>query len=188
MGDAKWHQVYKNDTIDSRQSVYVGRSTPQYTGGFSTTLSWKGFTLYGQFDYALDFMISNQIKLLGLSQAAGGQNGSVDLLKTWSPENPNGTLPRFYWANSSGNYITSSNIYEKGDYLALREVTLSYQVSSALITRALANRIHGLRVYVTGTNLTYFTGYSGNLPETGGADAGRYALPRSVTFGLNLNL
>jgi len=188
LGDAKWHQVYKNDTIDSRQNVYVGRSTPQYTGGFSTTLSWKGFTFYGQFDYALDFMISNQIKLLGLSQAAGGQNGSVDLLKTWSPENPNGTLPRFYWANSSGNYITSANIYEKGDYLALRELTLSYQFSSGVINKTLANRIHGLRLYVTGTNLAYFTGYSGNLPETGGADAGRYALPRSVTFGLNLNL
>ncbi|MES1249416.1 MAG: SusC/RagA family TonB-linked outer membrane protein, partial [Chitinophaga rupis] len=188
MGDAKWHQVYQNDTIDSRQFVYVGRTTPQYTGGFSTTLNWKGFTLYGQFDYALDFVISNQIKLLGLSQAAGGQNSSVDLLKTWSPDNPNGTMPRFYWANSSGNYITSANIYEKGDYLAVRELTLSYELSSALVSKALNNRIHGLRVYVTGTNLTYFTGYSGNLPETGGADAGRYALPRTVTFGLNLNL
>ena len=188
MGDARWHQVYANDTIDSRQSVYVGRRTPQLTGGFSSTLTWKGFTFYGQFDYALGFVIINDVRQRGLSQVQGGQNSSVDVKKTWSPDNPNGTLPRFYWYNSSGNYITSKNLYEKGDYLAVRELTLSYDLSGRLIQKATKNKVHGLRLYVTGTNLVYFTGYSGNLPETGGEDVGRYTLPRTVTFGLNANL
>lgn len=188
MGDAKWHQVNPNDTIDARQSVFVGRTTPKLTGGFSSLVSWKGFTLYGQFDYALGFVIINDVKQRGLSQVQGGQNSSIDVENTWSPDNPGGTLPRFYWYNSSGNYVTSANLYEKGDYLALRELTLSYDVPGELLTRALKNRLQGLRVYVTGTNLTYFTGYSGNLPETGGEDVGRFALPRTVTFGLNVNL
>ncbi len=28
LGDARWYQVNPNDTIDSRQFVYVGRTTP----------------------------------------------------------------------------------------------------------------------------------------------------------------
>ena len=40
LGDAQWHQVYKNDTIDSRQFVYVGRTTPQHMGGFNLAGSY----------------------------------------------------------------------------------------------------------------------------------------------------
>jgi len=188
LGDARWRQVNPNDTIDSRQSVFVGRTTPKLVGGFSSQLTWKGFTLYGQFDYATGFVIINDVRQRGLSQAQGGQNSSIDVKNTWSPDNMGGTLPRFYWYNSSANYITSANLYEKGDYLALRELTISYELAPELLRKATKDKIRGLRIYATGTNLAYFTGYSGNLPETGGEDVGRYTLPRTLTFGLNVNL
>ncbi|PKV62956.1 SusC/RagA family TonB-linked outer membrane protein [Pontibacter ramchanderi] len=196
LGDARWRDVDGNDTIDFRDRVYVGRTIPTVQGGFATNFGWKGFNLYAQFDYALGFMILNQAKLRGLSQVQGSQNGPVDVKNTWHPDNPNGTLPRYYWANYGRNYFQDAgggttsfaNFYEKGDYLAVREITLSFQVPQSFLQNVLKDRIQGLRLHVTGTNLMYFTGYSGTFPEVGGNDVGRFPLPRTVTTGLNVSL
>lgn len=195
LGDAQWHQVYKNDTIDSRQFVYVGRTTPQHVGGFNLSSSYKGIRLYAGFDYAFGFVILNNEILRGLSQVQGSQNSTSDVLKTWSPTNPNGTLPRYYWANQGRNYATDAsgnnppaNMWEKGDYVMLRELTLSYDLSSSILENVVAGKIKGLNVNVTGSNLMYISGYSGNFPEVGGIDHGKYPLPRRLTIGVRVTL
>ena len=195
MGDAIWHQVNPNDTIDSRQFVYVGRTTPQLIGGFSAAISYKGFSLYGQFDFATGFVILNNEKLRGLNQVQGSQNSTVDVLNTWSPVNTTGTLPRFYWANQGRNYATDAsgnnppaNFWERGDYLMAREVTLSYDVSHTFLKSSLNNFVKSARLYLTGNNLAYFTKYSGNFPEVGGVDNGKFPLPRRLTLGVNVSL
>lgn len=196
LGDARWRDLDQNDTLDYRDFTYVGRTTPTVQGGFSSTLQWKGFTLYGQFDYALGFVIANQMYLRGMSQVQGSQNGPVDVTQTWSPETPNGTLPRYYWANygrnyfldAGGNTTAPANFWQRGDYLAVRELTLSYDLSTALMTRLTRDRVKSLRVFLTGSNLVYFTGYNGTFPETGGNDVGRFPLPRTVTLGASISL
>lgn len=188
MGDARWTDLDANDTIDFRDRVYVGRRIPTATGGFSTQLSWKGFSLYGQFDYALGFMIMNQSWLRGISQVQGSQNGPIDIKNTWHPDNPTGTLPRYYWANYGQNYIGFANYYQKGDYLALRELTLNYEVPSQILKSWTNQRLKGIRLHVTGTNLAYFTDYNGTLPEVGGDDPGRFPLPKRLTFGAHITL
>lgn len=195
LGDAEWHQVYKNDTIDTRQFVFVGRTTPQYTGGFNLSSSYKGIRLYAGFDYAFGFVILNNQVVRGLSQVQGSQNGTTDILKTWSPTNPTGTMPRFYWANQGRNYATdasgnnpAANLWEKGDYIMFRELTLAYDVSPDILGKALSTRIKGLSFNVTGTNLVYFSGYSGNFPEFGGFDQGKFPLPRRLTIGVRATL
>ncbi len=193
LGDAIWHQVYQNDTIDSRQFVHVGRTVPDVTGGFSTTFGYRGFSLYAQFDYALNFVILNNEKLRGLSQVQGSQNSTTAVLDTWSPANPSGTLPRFYWANQGRNYATDASgnnpfaqFWENGDYLALRELSLSYDMPQQILNGTFNKKVQSLRLFITGSNLTYFTRYDGTLPETGGVDQGKYPLPRRVTFGAAL--
>ena len=195
LGDAQWHQVYKNDTIDARQFVYVGRTTPQHTGGFNVSSSFKGIRLYAGFDYAFGFVILNNQIVRGLSQVQGSQNSTTDVLKTWSPTNPNGIMPRYYWANQGRNYATdasgnnpAANLWEKGDYVMLRELTLVYDLPAQILSKYLANRIKGLSVNITGTNLAYFSGYSGNFPEFGGVDQGKFPLPKRLTIGVRVTL
>lgn len=195
LGDAKWHQVYKNDTIDSRQFVYVGRTTPQHIGGFNVSSSYKGIHLYAGFDYAFGFVILNNEIVRGLNQVQGSQNSTTEVLNAWSPTNLNGTMPRYYWANQGRNYATdasgnnpAANLWEKGDYVMLRELTLAYDLSSEILSRYLGNKLKGLSVNVTGTNLVYFSGYSGNLPEVGGVDQGKYPLPKRLTIGVRVTL
>ncbi len=195
LGDARWHQVNKNDTIDSRQFVKVGRTTPQYVGGFSFAGGMRGFRLYAGFDYAFGFVILNNEIVRGLSQVQGSQNSTSEALKTWTPSNPNGSLPRFYWANQGRNYATdasgnnpAANLWEKGDYVMLRELTLSYDLNNDLLQGLFAGKFKNVTVNVTGTNLIYFSGYSGNFPEVGGFDQGKFPLPKRLTFGVRVNL
>ena len=195
LGDAQWDQVYKNDTIDSRQFQYVGRTTPQHMGGFNLSSSYKGIRLYAGFDYAFGFVVLNNQIVRGLSQVQGSQNSTTDILKTWSPTNPTGTMPRFYWANHGRNYATdasgnnpAANLWEKGDYVMLRELTLAYDLTPKLLGRYLRDRVKGLSFNVTGSNLVYLSGYSGNFPEVGGFDQGRFPLPRRLTFGVRVTL
>jgi TonB-linked SusC/RagA family outer membrane protein len=195
LGDAKWHQTYANDTIDTRQFVFVGRTTPKGSGNFYLNTGFKGFHLYTAFDYAYGFVILNNEKLRGLSQVQGSQNGTKDILNTWTPGNPNATLPMYYWANQGRNYATDAsgnnppaNMWEKGDYVMLREMTLSYDLTRDVLTRVLHNKVQGISFFVTGSNLIYFTGYSGTFPEAGGFDNGRYPLPKRLTLGAQITL
>ena len=193
LGDAQWFQTYKNDTIDSRQFVFVGRTTPKASGSFFLNGGFKGFRLYAAFDYAYGFMILNNEKLRGLSQVQGSQNGTKDILNTWTTNNPTATLPMFYWANQGRNYATDAsgnnppaNMWEKGDYIMLRELTLNYDLTKELLQKAFRSKIKGVSLYVAGSNLAYFTKYSGTFPEVGGFDNGRYPLPKRLTLGAQL--
>jgi TonB-linked SusC/RagA family outer membrane protein len=195
LGDARWRDLDGNDTLDTRDFVYVGRSIPPFVGGFSTTVGWKGFSLFGQFDYALGFVTMNQIRMRGLSQVQGSQNSPVDVKNSWTPENPDSNLPRYIWANYGRNYETgagtgspAANFWEKGNYLMMREVTFSYEVPSKSLSLILKDRIKGLRVYASGSNLVYFTKYTGTFPEVGGFDNGKFPLPRTLTLGLSATL
>lgn len=195
LGDARWYQVNPNDTIDSRQFVYVGRTTPQHMGGFNVSSSFKGIRLYAGFDYAFGFVILNNQIVRGMSQVQGSQNATTDVLNTWSPTNTGGTMPRYYWANQGRNYATdasgnnpAANLWEKGDYVMLRELTLAYDVPTNIISKYLANRVKGLSVNITGSNLAYFSGYSGNFPEVGGVDQGKFPLPKRLTIGVRVIL
>ena len=195
LGDAQWHQVNKNDTIDSRQYVFVGRTTPKGSGSFFFNAGYKGIRLYTAFDYAYGFVILNNNKLRGLSQVQGSQNSTKDVLDTWTPNNPNASLPMFYWANQGRNFATDAsgnnppaNLWEKGDYLMLREMTVSYSLSNNILTSVFRNKIKGLSLSLTGSNLVYFTKYSGIFPEVGGFDNGRYPIPKRLTLGAQITL
>lgn len=78
----------------------------------------------------------------------------------------------------------------KGNYLALRELQLSYTLPKNICQKFYCQ---GLTVSVTGQNLGYWTSSSCAIPDriqytngnTGGY-GGTYALPRTVLFGLNI--
>jgi hypothetical protein len=74
----------------------------------------------------------------------------------------------------------------KGDYLAFREVNLSYKLPSSILQKI---KTQGIELSVTGQNLGYLTAAK-NLysPEIGASGWGGYALPRTVIFGINFTL
>ncbi|MNT61564.1 hypothetical protein D3C72_1992170 [compost metagenome] len=76
--------------------------------------------------------------------------------------------------------------YHKGDYLALREVNLTYKLPAKLANKL---KSEGISLSVSGQNLAYFSESTLYSPEsssigTGGAGSGGYPLPRTIIFGL----
>jgi len=55
--------------------------TPHWFGGFNTTLTWKGLTLYGRFDFALDYWIYDNTTPWFLGCMQGGYNTTTDSVR-----------------------------------------------------------------------------------------------------------
>lgn len=184
-GDVKWKDINGDGKIDQFDQVVIGNTTPRWTGGFNTTLQWKGFTLYGRFDFALGYWIYDNTTPWFLGAMQGTYNTTKEALDTWSPENPDAKLPRYVFADQLGpsNYYRSSTLFAyRGNYLAIRELSLSYT-----LPREWASKIYcqNLNVSVTGQNLGYITSAPVASPEVAGAGSG-YALPRTLLFGLSV--
>src|SRR5690606_38186443 len=71
LGDVKWRDIDNNDTIDYRDRVSLGRSLPRWTGGFNTSISWKGFSLFARFDFALGHIQQDFQQMWSLASAQG---------------------------------------------------------------------------------------------------------------------
>ncbi|GEO04351.1 SusC/RagA family TonB-linked outer membrane protein [Adhaeribacter aerolatus] len=206
-GDVNWEDVDQNNIIDSRDQVYLGNIFPKWTGGFSTTLSYKNFTLYNRFDFAVGHTIYNDLVARTLGNYQGTFN-YIDWQKNaWSPTNTETDIPKVYFAdqvagskqnytraNNAGSVLNGNNsrFYEKGNYLASREITLSYDVSKSLLART--KLISQARIYTSLNNLFYVTPFSGPSPEPPavsgsitGIYTGTYPTPRSAVLGVQVS-
>ncbi len=191
-GDTQWLDLDGNGIIDSRDQVYMGQEFPVWTGGISNTFSFKNVSLYIRMDYTTGHTIFNWAKMFIDTNLFGDNNLTVDKYEnSWKEQGDIGQYSRFYWGgervqrNNFNGTVTSGNseYFEPGDFLCIREVTLSYSVPMDIVSRL---RLNGIRFNFTANNLHYFTAYKGLNPEEGGRDDGRYAIPRNLNFGVNV--
>lgn len=207
-GDVNWMDVDGNDIIDSRDQVYIGNINPKWTGGFTTNLSYKNLSLFTNWEFALGHTIYNDL----VARTLGNYQGTLNYIelqkKAWSPTNTVTDIPKVYYADqvvgSKQNYTRGNNanavlnsnnsrFYEKGDYLALREITLSYGLSKNLLSKT--HLLSQARVYVSANNLFYVTKFSGPTPEppvnadnvTTGVYLGTYPTARSFVMGIQVS-
>jgi hypothetical protein len=70
---------------------------------------------------------------------------------------------------------------EKGDFLALREIGISYDLPRELLKKI---RSTGINVFASVYNIAYITKYKGQNPESyTGFDPGGYPRPRQFSLG-----
>ncbi len=187
-GDMIWKDIDKNDTIDYRDQVSLGRVLPRITGGFNTTVSYKDFALAARMDFALGHIQRDAMQMWSLGCMQGEFNMTQDVRDTWTPDNPDAKLPRYVWAdqlNAKNFDRPSSTFWRKSDYLAFREVSLSYNLPASLLSRV---KISKAVFTVTGQNLGYLTDKLLNLPERTGDQNGAYIIPTQLIFGLDITL
>ena len=192
-GDTNWQDLDGNGIIDSRDQVFMGTEFPVWTGGIANTFGYKNFSLYVRMDYTTGHTIFNWAKMFLDMNGFGDNNMTQDKVdNSWKEQGDIAEYSRFYWGgervqrnNFNGTTNTGNSVFfESGDFLCVRELTLSYSVPAQLLSRL---KISNLRFNVTGNNLHYFTSYKGLNPEEGGRDDGRYALPRNIIFGANIS-
>lgn len=187
-GDVIWEDVNKDGVIDNYDRVKIGNAVPKWTGGLTSNLSWKGLTLTIRTDFALGYYVTDYRTpwIMGCMQ---GAFNTISLVKdAYVPEtHTNGKYPTYTWADQlqKRNYAreTSMFIY-KGDYLAIRELSLNYSMPKNWISKL---RMEKVDFNVSAQNLGYITAATNMAsPEYGADSMGGYALPRTIIFGVNI--
>ena len=165
-------------------AVYAGSPNPRTLLGLSANARYDKLTLVANMTGVFGQMIyNNTINAVG---AVGGIGAGKNIaLATF--ENP--------VKEATGNPSAASTRYlEKGNYLKMSNVTLSYAVGN------LGKVFKGANIYATGQNLFVITKYTGADPEINTIKTGSNGVPsvgidyigypsaRTFTFGLNFSL
>ncbi len=170
-------------------TTHIGNVNPDFNVGIGSTFRFRNFTVYTLLDWAQGGDVYNftRQKLYDLHRHA-------DMDMTGVPEDQQKAAGYF----STGLYNGStpiSHFVEDGSFLKMRELSLSYNVSEAQMTRlGIANVLRDARVSVVGRNLFTFTGYSGADPEVGlGTNVtfnriDEFAYPNFRTYSVSLQL
>jgi TonB-linked SusC/RagA family outer membrane protein len=188
-GDAKWRDINGDGIIDSFDQIEIGNTTPHWIGGVNTTFSWKGLTFYGAVDFALGFKNYDNTTPWYLGDMQGTYSASTEVKDTWTESNPNAKYPRYVYADQLGtsNYYRNSTLFAySGDYLAIRELSLSYTLPKIWTNKFGCQQ---LDLSITGQNLGYLCAAKVATPEVsrnGGTASGTgYPMPRTILFGVN---
>jgi hypothetical protein len=203
-GDFIFDDINNDGVIDTKDQVFMGYRNPEPTGGMQNTFTYKGISLRIAVDYAFGHLISNGALARSLGQGRAFNEGAPEEAlgpDIWQKEGDVGKkYARFSFADfdfGQRNYLRSatlgnnngygsdvSALIEKGDFLAFREIAISYEVP-----RSLLKKIHstGMNVFASVFNLGYITKYKGLNPETyTGFDPGGYPRPRQFSLGATL--
>lgn len=169
---------------EADQKMIFGTSEVPYFGGINTTISYKGFSFYAMFSYALDYTIMNGNRWFIDNPAFNG-NKPKKMMNMWMKPGDITNVPSI-----GTKYNTSpwaSQFLEDGSHIRLKTLRLSYDFSSNLLAKT--RFIEGISIYAQAENIWTATKYSGSDPQvsTGGTDQALYPSPFTMTFGLDIN-
>ncbi len=192
-GNPLWYtDATKSQTTSSYPAasarVMYGSASPKYYGGFTNTLSFKGFSLSAELYYNYGNLIRDTwATYLTDGQYALSYGKYAVNLQRWQNPGDVTNVPKYVYGTGNSSNSFSTRFLYKGDYIRLRNLTVGYQVPSSVM-----NHLHfsSLRFYVRGTNLWTKT-YDKNLtidPEQGASSASNLniMLPRVMTVGINI--
>ena len=175
---------------EKAQQSDLGSTLAKVYGGFGTQLNAYGFDLSVQLSYQLGGKVyDGTYEALMQTGDLMGQNFHKDVLKAWTPENPNSDIPRMNVSDVSSQRM-SSRFLVSSDYLSLNNVTLGYTLPKQWIQKL---GVSSLRLYVQGDNLAVFSCRKGfdprqyfGLGSSTGSGNFTYSALRTITGGITL--
>ena len=190
-GEALWvteDGSLSNNYADARK-YYAGSPEPKLIGGFNTTLAWKGLSLSAFFEYKVGnyVCILNEHSYLNSDGKQMDMNQMASSLNYWKQPGDTGCNPKPIAGNATNSATALSDRWlERGDYLRIKDVTLSYSLPKVALDKI---HVKGLRLFVSGLNLYCFNDVNFWDPEMGvsGTGAGIYPLTKSFVGGVELS-
>lgn len=188
-GDVKYKDMNGDGEINEFDRTVIGGDKPTCYFGIDLGFEWKGLevTALIQGAYNRDLYNSDRTLLEGF-QVIGQSYGQAytNLLNHWTPETAEtATYPRLTAGGNMYNYgnnWNSSLFVQNGNYIRLKNATVSYKLPENFCR----NYLGGLRVkiFVQGQNLLTWSRTRLQDPEVTFTS---YPLQRTITTGINLN-
>ncbi|MBV9962158.1 MAG: TonB-dependent receptor [Parafilimonas sp.] len=171
----------------------VGDPNPDWIGGITNDITYKGFEL----NFLFQGVFGNQVENGGAVFMTNGfqtwDNQTSDQLNRWQKPGDITNTPQLRLRLDNGEDASSRFIYD-ASYIRLKNIMLAYNLPASILSRI---KFQSLKLYVSAVNLLTFTKYPGWDPEvnTDGRDQNNrnqgsdfYSPPqiKNISFGLSL--
>ncbi len=177
--------------ITKAEQFECGTTLPVVYGGFGTTLHAYGFDFSIQFSYQLGGKYyDGSYQAMMLTQSNAGNNIHKDILKAWTPENPNTNVPRLDGDTTVGQTAVD-RFFVSSNYLSVNNVTVGYTLPKKWTDKI---KFGSIRIYCSGENLGVVTARKGIDPRFSmglgsytsgsGLNSGYYSAMRNISGGL----
>ncbi|MDR1154670.1 MAG: TonB-dependent receptor, partial [Bacteroidales bacterium] len=157
-GDLKFYDLNDDGKInagsntvdDPGDRTIIGNDTERFRYSFEGNVEWKGFDLriflygVGKRDYA----IANHRNFWGTYDSQW-INPTTAQLDRWTPEDPNGYLPKLRGDNDELR-LPQTKYLQDASWMRIKNLTVGYTLPDALLAKWKINR---LRIYLSGENL-----------------------------------
>ncbi|CAG5018143.1 TonB-dependent receptor P3 [Dyadobacter sp. CECT 9275] len=201
-GDPLWEKISTDtgspivtttNSYNQATQQNTGSASPDFTGGISNTLTFKGFTFFAFLNFVSGNKIYNNSRTLFDSDGSYYTYNSMVLADGWSRwEKPGdiATHPKPVFGGNKDSHRVSSRFLEDGSYLRLRNISLSYELPASVLKGV---KIANARIFVSADNLWTATRFSGMDPEVvlgpgGGTSSIKYPISKKLLFGISLGL
>ncbi len=166
----------------------VGGAMPDVYGGFSTSVSAYGFDATIAFTYQIGGQVYDGGYASYMASPVAtqlGNNYHTDILDSWTPENSDSDIPRFFYSDQYGTSL-STRFLTDASYLNISNINVGYTIPQH-ITKTYG--VTSLRLYVACDNVAYWSQRQGLDPRfsfSGSTNNSNYAPIRTISGGINL--
>lgn len=195
-GDFKYKDLNGDGKITDADRTILGNGFPKLNYGLTLNASYKNWDI-SVYAYGVSGQKINSYSAMQLSNMVQSDNNSTpNLLKSaaneaWTPTNHSNTLSKLSILDNNFNMRASDRWIKNGDFLKISNVQIGYNFSKKLLTPL---RLQSVRIYASVQNLACISSYNKyGDPEAGqgsvlytGVDTGRYPMPRTYSFGVNM--
>lgn len=196
MGDYLFKDLTGDGTLNEEDRTILGNGFPKFNYGLTIGANYKNFDfsiqthgVAGQKIYSYSAM-----RLTNMFSSDDGCAPNIlaeSAAAAWSPSNPNGTEARLSYLDKNNNMRASDRWVKNGDFFKISNIQLGYTLPRHIVNQAL---VQNVRLYVAVQNVCCISKYNKyGDPECGqgsvlytGLDTGRYPMPRTYAFGLNV--
>jgi TonB-linked SusC/RagA family outer membrane protein len=156
-----------------------GTFNPPVTGGFNSTVSYKGLELSTFFSFVQGNQLFNNNTFFITNPNFASFNQSKDMLNIWKTPGQVTDIQRL----GTERQFSSKDL-EDGSYLRFRNATLAYNVPQEMVSKL---KLGSVRAFVQAQNLFTLTKFTGFDPELdNNIQQFDYPVPRTYTVGFDI--
>lgn len=190
LGEGKYTVETKKDTqftTNGATRYQTGKSAiPALTGGFSTSLSWKGLDFAVMTSFQIGGWVQDSQYMQLMNAGGKGENFHKDMFNRWTPSNTVTDIPRLFFDGNSEGIDGNSDYYlTNASNFGIRNVTLGYTLPSRLTKRA---GIDKLRIYASGDNVWLASKRKGLNPAISFTGSTGYVYSAIATYSIGINV
>ena len=189
-GDIKFVDSDGDGDVNVNDRDIIGDPNPDFTYGFSTSISWKNLSLSAAFTgvQGKDVLNTNN-RYINTPGTRSNNLTRKAYQNMWTESNHSNLYPSSTFVIQ--NYVMDRYV-EDASYLRCADITLNYVLPKMWMSKI---GFQNASVYASVKNAFIITNYSGYDPDVNffgfdglrpGVDMSSYPTPRSFIFGLNL--